>query len=195
MRLIAGLGNPGAKYRDNRHNLGFMALEHFGARHGVGVFRNGFQGEHARAHVGGHEVILLAPHTFMNLSGRSVREAMQFFKLEVADLVVVHDEIDLPFGRSQIKVGGGTAGHKGIRSIVESCGDPGFCRLRLGVGRPSGRVSVEHHVLADFTPEERAVLPDVLEGATSALTDMVTRGCEEAMNAHNRDLETDSTRH
>lgn len=194
MRLIAGLGNPGAKYRSNRHNVGFMALAHFAKRHGAGTFRSGFQGEHLRARVGGHDVILLAPHTFMNLSGRSVQEAMQFYKLGVADLVVVHDEIDLPFGRLQIKLGGGTAGHKGLRSIVESCGDPGFCRLRIGVGRPPGRIPVEHHVLGDFSPEEGARLADVLEGATCALTDLVERGDEAAMNTHNRNPETDSTR-
>ena len=194
MRLIAGLGNPGAKYRGNRHNVGFMALAHFAARHGAGTFRSGFQGEHARARLAGHDVVLLMPHTFMNLSGRSVQEALQFYKLGIPDLVVVHDELDLPFGRLQIKLGGGTAGHKGLKSILESCGDPGFCRLRLGIGRPLGRVPVEHHVLSDFSPEEGTQLSDVLEGATSALTDLVERGEEAAMNAHNRNLEVESTR-
>jgi PTH1 family peptidyl-tRNA hydrolase len=192
--MIVGLGNPGTKYRDHRHNVGFMAIGHFAARHGAGAFRQGFQGEHTRVRVGGHELLLLVPHTFMNLSGRAVQEAMQFFKLGASDLVAVHDEIDLPFGRIQIKLGGGTAGHRGIKSILESCGDPGFCRLRIGVGRPAGRIPVEHWVLSDFSPEERTSLPDVLERATSALTDLVERGTEAAMNTHNRNLETDPPR-
>ena len=194
MWLIAGLGNPGAKYRHTRHNVGFMALDRFAARHGAGTFRQGFQGEHVRARLGGNDVVLLMPHTFMNLSGRSVQEAMHFFKLRLGNLLVVHDEIDLPFGRLQVKQGGGTAGHKGLKSILESCGDPGFCRVRIGVGRPVDGAPVEQYVLEGFSPEERQRLPDVLERATSALTDVVERGCEEAMNIHNRNLEADGTR-
>ncbi len=189
MYLVAGLGNPGAKYARNRHNAGFMVLERFASEHHAPAFRERFQGSFTKLSVSGSDVVLLKPATFMNLSGRSVQQALHFFKLGLPDLVVVYDEIDLPFGTLKIKRGGGTAGHRGVASIVETCGGPDFCRLRVGVGRPQS-AAVEHHVLSDFSGAESTALPSVLERASAALTDIVVRGAQAAMNVHNQ--KTDS---
>jgi PTH1 family peptidyl-tRNA hydrolase len=186
MWLVVGLGNPGPKYARHRHNVGFMALERFAREHGVTDFRDKFKGLFARGRAGDADVVLLAPQTFMNLSGESVQAAMTFFKVPLERVVVVHDEIDLPFGRLRIKVGGGAAGHNGIRSVTNLCGGPGFCRLRVGVGRPAGGRETVGHVLGDFSSQESAELDDVLEGAVAALTDLVQHGPEVAMNKYNR---------
>jgi len=183
--LVAGLGNPGAKYARNRHNAGFMVIDRFAIEHGAAAFRERFQGGFVKLSVSGTDVVLIKPGTFMNLSGRSVQQALHFFKVALSDLVVVYDEIDLPFGTLKIKRGGGTAGHRGVASIVENCGGQDFCRLRVGVGRPlSG--AVEHHVLSDFSAAESQALPTVLERASAALTDIVVRGAQAAMNVHNQ---------
>jgi peptidyl-tRNA hydrolase, PTH1 family len=189
VRLIVGLGNPGPKYAGNRHNIGFMLVERVRALHGAPAFRSQFQGQFARVRIGGEDCGLLLPQTFMNLSGQSVQPALHFFKLGLSELVVVHDELDLPFATVRIKVGGGTAGHRGIASIVQLCGGAEFCRLRLGIGRPAVG-TVESYVLGDFAKSESALLPDVLERATAALTDIVVRGAQVAMNAHNAGSDT-----
>jgi peptidyl-tRNA hydrolase, PTH1 family len=192
VHLIAGLGNPGAKYAGNRHNVGFMVVERFAQAHGAPAFRSRFQGSMSKAAIDGHETVLLEPATFMNLSGQSVQQALHFFKLGLPDLVVVHDELDLPFGAVRVKLGGGTAGHRGLRSILECCGGAEFCRLRVGIGRPIGAASTENYVLGDFGREESALLEDVLERASAALTDIVVRGAQAAMNAHNQRSRADS---
>jgi peptidyl-tRNA hydrolase, PTH1 family len=184
VRLVVGLGNPGPKYAGNRHNIGFMLVERLRELHGAPAFRQQFQGHFTRVRIGGEDVGLLLPQTFMNISGQSVQPALHFFKLELSDLVVVHDELDLTFGTVRIKLGGGTAGHRGLASIVQQCGGADFCRLRLGIGRPPVG-TVESYVLSDFSKQESALLPDVLERATAALTDVVVRGAQAAMNAHN----------
>jgi PTH1 family peptidyl-tRNA hydrolase len=183
--LVVGLGNPGAKYAKHRHNVGFMVLERFARLHGAPAPRERFSGQLTKAQVSGQDVLLLEPQTFMNLSGRSVQQTLHFFKLGLGDLVVVHDELDLEFGVVRIKVGGGSAGHRGIAAIMECCGGPQFCRLRIGIGRPQS-ASVESHVLSDFSSEQSTLLGDVLERATAALTDIVVRGAQAAMNAHNQ---------
>lgn len=185
MHLLAGLGNPGPRYAGNRHNVGFMVVERLAEQHGRPPFRAQFQGRFARTRVRDQDVGLLLPDTFMNLSGRSVQQALRFFKLGLPELVVVHDELDLPFGTVRVKVGGGTAGHKGLASISECCGGPDYCRLRIGIGRPA-HGTVENYVLGDFSKPEGAALGDVLERATSALADIVVLGAQAAMNAHNR---------
>ncbi|MFI5307176.1 MAG: aminoacyl-tRNA hydrolase [Polyangiales bacterium] len=192
MHLIAGLGNPGVKYAGNRHNVGFMVVERFAQAHGAPAFRSRFAGSMSKASIEGREAVVLEPATFMNLSGQSVQQALHFFKLGLDDLVVVHDELDLPFGAVRIKLGGGTAGHRGLRSIVECCGGTDFCRLRVGIGRPIGAGSTENYVLGDFGREESALLEDVLERASAALTDIVVRGAQAAMNAHNQRSRADS---
>jgi PTH1 family peptidyl-tRNA hydrolase len=185
VHLLAGLGNPGPKYARNRHNVGFMVLDRFAQAHAAPALRERFSGVFGKGSVDGRDVVLLKPMTYMNLSGRSVQQAMHFFKIELRDLVVVHDELDLPFGTVRIKVGGGTAGHNGLGSITESCGGAGFCRVRVGIGRPQSG-SVEGFVLSDFSSAQSDELEDVLERATAALTDIVVRGTQAAMNAHNQ---------
>jgi PTH1 family peptidyl-tRNA hydrolase len=184
MYLIAGLGNPGSKYAKHRHNAGFMVLDRFALAHGAPAFRERFSGSFAKLRIGEQDVGLLRPATYMNLSGRSVQAALHFFKLELSSLVVVHDELDLPFGSMRIKRGGGSAGHNGVTSIIEACGSPEFCRVRVGIGRQgSGGAD---YVLSDFSTDQGAELPDVLESASAAVTDIVTRGVQAAMNLHNQ---------
>jgi PTH1 family peptidyl-tRNA hydrolase len=183
--LVVGLGNPGAKYAKHRHNVGFMVVERFAQAHAAPAARERFSGLLNKAGVGSDDVLLLEPQTFMNLSGRSVQQTLHFFKLGLPQLVVVHDELDLPYGVVRIKVGGGSAGHRGIASIMECCGGAEFCRVRVGIGRPQSG-SVEGYVLSDFSSEQSAALGDVLERATAALTDIVVRGAQAAMNAHNQ---------
>ena len=185
MLLVVGLGNPGAKYAKHRHNVGFMVVERFGQVHAAPPARERFSGLLSKTRVGSDDVLLLEPQTYMNLSGRSVQQTLHFFKLGLPELIVVHDELDLPFGAVRIKVGGGSAGHRGIASIMECCGGANFCRVRVGIGRPQSG-SVEGHVLSDFSSEQSAALGDVLERATAALTDIVVRGVQAAMNLHNQ---------
>ncbi|MEI4486124.1 aminoacyl-tRNA hydrolase [Frigidibacter sp. MR17.14] len=165
MKLFAGLGNPGAKYAGNRHNIGFMALDRIAADHGFTPWRAKFQGEVAEGRLGSEKVILLKPATFMNLSGQSVGEAMRFHKLEPADVVVFHDELDLAPGRVRLKTGGGHAGHNGLRSIHQHIGEA-YDRVRLGIGHPGHKDRVAGYVLADFAKAEAEWLDDVMRGVS-----------------------------
>lgn len=184
MFLVVGLGNPGSKYAGHRHNVGFMAVDRFCARQGAGPYREKFKGQFTRHSLSGGEVVILKPMTFMNLSGSSVQAAMRFFKIPLGQVVVVHDELDLPFRTVRLKWAGGIAGHNGLRSIVEHCGGPEFTRLRVGIGRPQTGTPAQH-VLSDFSIEERAELQDVLERASTALEDVLELGISSAMNRHN----------
>ena len=181
MRLLVGLGNHGPKYAKNRHNLGFMVVDRLA---GSADFREKFKGRWTKTRLGDEDVVLLKPHTYMNLSGESVQPAMRFFKVDLADVIVVHDELDLGFGEVRIKLGGGAAGHKGLKSIIQHCGGPNFGRVRVGIGRPP-RGSVESWVLADFDASESAELEDVLERATRATIAVIEDGFSSAMNGHN----------
>jgi len=133
--LVAGLGNPGREYATTHHNVGFMVVDELARRHG-GTFRSKFSGDLSELRIDGHRVALLKPQTYMNESGRSVQPAVKFFKVEPESLLVVHDEVDLELGRLQARLGGGLAGHNGLRSVAKSLGTPEFTRLRIGVGRP-----------------------------------------------------------
>jgi PTH1 family peptidyl-tRNA hydrolase len=154
MLLIVGLGNPGAGYAGNRHNIGFMAVEAIAKRHGIGPFRRRFQGVSAEGPLGGERVLLLLPGTFMNESGRAVAEAANFYKLGLSDIVVLHDEIDLAPGKVRVKTGGGSAGHNGLRSISSHVGND-YRRVRIGVGHPGLKELVHGYVLSDFAKSER----------------------------------------
>ena len=155
MLLIAGLGNPGARHAKNRHNIGFMAIEAIAAEHRIGPFRARFQGALAEGSIGSERVALLAPQTFMNDSGRSVGEAMRFHKLDLDAVVVLHDELDLAPAKVRVKVGGGNAGHNGLRSISAHIGND-YKRIRLGIGHPGDKALVHHFVLSDFAKAEMA---------------------------------------
>ncbi|MCC1480304.1 aminoacyl-tRNA hydrolase [Roseibaca sp. Y0-43] len=163
MKLFAGLGNPGAKYAGNRHNIGFMALDSIADAHGFAPWRSKFQGEVSEGRLGSEKIILLKPHTFMNLSGQSVAEALRFYKLDLADLVVFHDELDLAPGKLRLKQGGGHAGHNGLRSIHGHLG-PDYARVRLGIGHPGHKDRVAAYVLSDFAKADQDWLDDLMRG-------------------------------
>lgn len=167
MKLIAGLGNPGAKYRRNRHNIGFMALDAIAEAQGLGPWKGKFQGQIAEGRLGGDKVLLLKPDTFMNLSGQSVGEAMRFYKLAPGDVVAIHDELDLAPGKLRIKTGGGHAGHNGLRSLHQHIGEA-YVRLRLGIGHPGEKRLVSNYVLGDFAKADDAWLGPLLEGIAAA---------------------------
>src|SRR5438477_4258146 len=154
MRLFVGLGNPGAKYADNRHNIGFMAVDEIARRHGFAPWRRRFQGETSEGTLERERVILLRPTTFMNDSGRAVQEAANFFKLGPAEIAVFHDELELPPAKLRVKVGGGIAGHNGLRSISAHIGND-YRRVRLGIGHPGIKELVHGHVLSDFAKRDR----------------------------------------
>ncbi len=187
MLLVVGLGNPGREYAAHRHNVGFMAVDALAERVKADPFREKFAGEYARAEIAGEPAILLKPMTYMNDSGRSVQPAAAFFKIAPADVLVLHDELDIPFGDVRLKMGGGHAGHNGLRSIVESLGAGEFGRLRLGIGRPppTYRGEVAGFVLSGFDTTERTALPDMLKTAGGAVLDVARRGFAQAMNARN----------
>lgn len=176
MKLFVGLGNPGARYAGHRHNIGFMAIDAIAARHARAPFRARFQGEVAEAQIGPHRVLLLKPLTYMNESGRSVSEAMRFFKIDLADVCVFHDELDLPPAKLRVKRGGGNAGHNGLRSITAHCGND-YARVRLGIGHPGVKDLVHAYVLSDFAKAERGWVEDLC-GAIAAAADKLAAGEE-----------------
>ena len=154
MRLFVGLGNPGAKYTHNRHNIGFMAVEEIARRHGFAPWRRRFQGETSEGTLEGERVVLLRPTTFMNESGRAVAEAARFYQLEPVSVVVFHDALELSPGKLRVKTGGGNAGHNGLRSISAHIGND-YKRVRLGIGHPGDKHLVEPYVLSDFAKSEK----------------------------------------
>jgi PTH1 family peptidyl-tRNA hydrolase len=162
MKLFVGLGNPGPRYADTRHNIGFMAADAIAREHGFAPFRARFQGRLAEGRLGDEKVQLLEPETYMNLSGQSVGEAMRFFRLTPADVVVFHDELDLPPGRMRVKQGGGHAGHNGLRSIIGHIGAD-FLRVRLGIGHPGDKDRVSDYVLSPFAKADDAWLDPLLD--------------------------------
>ena len=186
--LIAGLGNPGAEYASTRHNAGAMALAGVAERMGqVDRFKKKFDGEVAAGTLAGRPCVLLCPATYMNDSGRSVGAAASFYRVVPADVIVLHDELDLPFGQVRVKLGGGHAGHNGLRSIIASLGTPEFVRVRIGIGRPPAAFAgeVADYVLSSFSAAERVELPAMLALAADAATQVVSDGLERAMNRIN----------
>ncbi len=163
MRLIVGLGNPGGQYARHRHNIGFMALDEVASAHGFSPWRSKFQAEVAEGRLGSDKALLIKPQTYMNRSGQSVGEAMRFFKLDPADVIVIHDELDLAPGKCRVKEGGGHAGHNGLRSIHAAIG-PDYARVRLGIGHPGHKDKVSGYVLHDFAKADAEWLDDLLRG-------------------------------
>lgn len=167
MKLIAGLGNPGAKYQRNRHNIGFMVVDAIAAAHSFGPWRTKFQGQLAEGRLVTEKVLLLKPETFMNLSGQSVGEAMRFYKLGLEDVIVLHDELDLAPGKLRVKSGGGHAGHNGLRSLHQHIGGD-YTRVRLGIGHPGDKRLVSNHVLGDFAKADQEWLTPMIDGVARA---------------------------
>lgn len=184
--LVVGLGNPGPRYARHRHNVGFMVLDHLADDLSVPSWRSKFKGHYATARLEGQEVVFLKPQTFMNLSGQSVQAAAAFFNVPAARIYVAHDELDLPFATVRLKIGGGHAGHNGLRSMVAQLGSREFVRLRVGIGRPTLPIPVADYVLSDFGPqEERPQLPDLLDRCATALRLALREGALRAMNTVN----------
>jgi len=190
--LVVGLGNPGRKYEKNRHNVGFMAVQRLVRSHGLGDFKEKFSGVWQKGDLamGGtrHPVAVLEPMTFMNLSGESVQPAAAFLKVSPAAIIVVHDELDLAWKDVRLKMGGGHAGHNGLRSIIGRLGTPEFVRVRVGIGRPPPgfRGDVADFVLQDFDAIEAAELDSVLDRACAAIERVIAKGVAAAMNDINR---------
>ncbi|MDM7458179.1 MAG: aminoacyl-tRNA hydrolase [Paracoccus sp. (in: a-proteobacteria)] len=172
MKLIVGLGNPGMKYARNRHNIGFMAVDRIAEDQGLGPWKPRFQGVTAEGRIGTTRLVLLKPHTFMNLSGQSVGEAMRYLKLNPQDVVIMHDELDLAPGKCRIKQGGGHAGHNGLRSIHQHIG-PDYGRVRLGIGHPGDKTRVAQYVLSDFAKADDDWLDDLLRGISDGIGALV----------------------
>ncbi|RLQ88333.1 aminoacyl-tRNA hydrolase [Notoacmeibacter ruber] len=181
MLLIVGLGNPGAKYAANRHNIGFMAADEIARRHNFGPFAKKFQGELAEGRLGGDKALILKPQTFMNESGRAVGEALRFYKLTTADLIVLYDELDLAPGKVRVKTGGGAGGHNGIRSIDAHCGKD-YRRVRIGIGHPGVKELVTRHVLGDFAKADGEWLDPLLDTIADAMPMLADGKDSEFMN-------------
>jgi len=182
MKLIVGLGNPGAKYAQNRHNIGFMAMDVIAADHGFSPWRSKFQGQISEGRFGSEKVALLKPETFMNLSGQSVGEAMRYLKLAPEDIIVFHDELDLAPGKVRLKTGGGHAGHNGLRSIHGHIG-PDYDRVRMGIGHPGHKDAVAGHVLRDFAKADAEWLDDEMRGISDGIADLVAGDGPKFLNA------------
>jgi PTH1 family peptidyl-tRNA hydrolase len=179
VRLLVGLGNPGARYARNRHNVGFMAVDAIARRFGVSGFRNRFKGELAEAPIGGERVLLLKPQTYMNASGEAVGDAARFFKISLEDVIAIHDEIDLRPGKLRVKRGGGSAGHNGLRSIDALLG-PDYWRVRIGVGHPGIKEFVQPYVLQNFTEDERSGWVEPLLAAVAETIPLLISGTPDA---------------
>lgn len=160
MRLFVGLGNPGQRYARNRHNIGFLAADEIARAYATAPWRKRFQGQTTEALIGGERVLLLKPDTYMNDSGRAVAEAQRFFKIPLSDVTVFYDELDLPPAKLRVKVGGGNAGHNGLRSITAHCGND-YRRVRLGIGHPGHKAMVQSYVLGDFGKAEEPWVEDL----------------------------------
>jgi PTH1 family peptidyl-tRNA hydrolase len=192
MKLIVGLGNPGRGYAHNRHNIGFMCLSNFARKQGIRFDRKLGKARTGVGEVAGEGVILARPQTFMNLSGQSVSRLVTRFNIALSDLIVIHDDLDLPLGKIRLRCGGGSGGHKGVDSIIFSLGNEDFLRLRVGIGRPA---SAENHaesgegiisyVLSDFTPEEKQIVTQVISRVSEAIRYLLTEGLLPAMNKYN----------
>ena len=182
MQLWVGLGNPGAKYAMNRHNIGFMAVDRIAEDHGFAPWRAKFQGQVTEGRIGEEKVLLLKPMTFMNLSGQSVGEAMRFYKLDAPDVTVFHDELDLAPGKVRVKAGGGHAGHNGLRSIHQHIG-PHYDRVRLGIGHPGHKDRVAPYVLSDFAKADHDWLDDLMRGIAEGAPDLAKGDSGRFLNA------------
>jgi PTH1 family peptidyl-tRNA hydrolase len=187
--LIAGLGNPGREYRNNRHNAGFMLLDRLAGKMDVAFGRYESRALVAKGIYQGKRLILMKPQTYMNESGQSIGALLRFYKINHQNFLVAYDDVDLPFGTLRLRPDGGAAGQKGMQSIQEKLGTDEFPRLRFGIGRPPGRMEAAAYVLHDFTRSEIEILPQVLDRAMEAVLVFVCEGLEKAMNSYNGPVE------
>jgi peptidyl-tRNA hydrolase, PTH1 family len=183
--LIVGLGNPGQKYQNTRHNLGFLTLKALGHRHQIPTEKRKFESHYGLGEILLQKVILLTPLTYMNLSGRAVGSFLRYFQISSASLIVIHDDLDLPWTRMRITNKGGAAGHKGLQSIIDHLQTREFIRIRLGIGRPPDRIPPESYVLEPFPAEERKDLPLLIDQTCEAIEVILEQGITTAMNRFN----------
>lgn len=187
MKLILGLGNPGKEHERNRHNLGFLVVDRVAAQKKIPINKKKYKSRLGDGLVDGERVMLVKPQTFMNRSGEAVRDLLRYLPVAAGDMVVVHDDLDLPFGRIRIRPRGGAAGHRGVLSVLEALGEEGLNRVRIGIGRPpAGGVDPMDYVLQDFTAEERAKLEEVVSRAAQAVACLLEEGLQKAMEKFNR---------
>ncbi|MCL4528773.1 MAG: aminoacyl-tRNA hydrolase [Chloroflexi bacterium] len=186
--LIIGLGNPGREYRDNRHNFGFMLIDRLIIRLDARGMKLQSKAIVTDAVYEGRKLILAKPQTYMNLSGHSVQGLAHFYKLPLENILVAHDDLDLPFGTIRMRPGGGPGGQKGVASTIEHLGSQGFARLRLGIGRPPGRMNPADYVLQSFSKDDMKLLSEILDRAADAAVTFVIEGLDKAMNKFNGDI-------
>jgi PTH1 family peptidyl-tRNA hydrolase len=191
MKLIVGLGNPGRAYTNNRHNIGFICLNHFARTHAVKFDRKQGRARIGMGRVAENEVVLAKPQTYVNLSGKSVSQLVKRFKISLDDLVIIHDDLDLPLGKIRLSYSSSSGGHKGIDSIIKELGSQNFTRIRVGIGRPDkAEISEDEiiaYVLSDFTPEQKQAIIPVIPKVSEAILCLLTEGLTPAMNKFNRD--------
>jgi PTH1 family peptidyl-tRNA hydrolase len=185
MRLIVGLGNPGETYRQTRHNAGFMVLEKLAATYGIEFDRHKFKTAFGRGLIENVEALLVKPMAYMNRSGPPVRRLADYHRISARDMLIIHDDIDLAFGRIKIKKKGGHGGHNGLRSLMDAFGSGDFVRLRVGIGRSEQRRSAAEHVLGEYSESETGLLDRIVASARDAVVTIITRGVTEAMNQFN----------
>lgn len=183
MYIIAGLGNPGSKYENTRHNMGFKAIDAMASEFEIDVNRAKFKGLIGEGRIGSEKVILLKPQTYMNLSGQSVREIMNFYKIPEENLIVIYDDFDLPIGSIRVRKSGGPGTHNGMKSVVQELGSRKFPRVRVGIGSSDG--STIQFVIGKVGKDEQQILNEAAEAAASAAADIIRIGIENAMNIHN----------
>ncbi len=185
MKLLVGLGNPGRQYAFTRHNIGFMAIDQVAKPQNI-TFKGKFQSELGETILAGTKTILLKPQTFMNLSGRAVKQAMDWYKLTAEDIVVIYDDMDIPFGKIKLREQGSPGGHNGIKSLSAELGTQAFPRIRVGIGRPPLAWDPVDYVLGVFSSPQAEELPHVLQKIEQAVMDIIGQGFVKAMNIHNR---------
>lgn len=194
MILVAGLGNPGSEYASTKHNIGYLTVDEIGKRVGIDLKRKKFKGAYGEGTFDNEKLILLKPETYMNRSGESVSSAASFYNIQPENIIVVHDELDLPTGTVRIKAGGGSAGHKGIISIIGELGSGDFTRIRIGIGKPARKSGTVSHVLSKFGKEEDKLVHESVSRAADAVLEIVRHGLEQAMNKFNVRPEREESR-
>ncbi|MCI0482944.1 MAG: aminoacyl-tRNA hydrolase [Candidatus Dadabacteria bacterium] len=185
MILVAGLGNPGSEYASTKHNLGYLTVDEIGKRAGIDLKKKKFSGVYGEGTFNNDKLILLKPETYMNRSGESVSTVASFYHIPVENIIIVHDELDLPAGTVRIKAGGGSAGHKGVMSVMGELGSGDFIRVRIGIGKPGEKKGAVSHVLSKFRKEESELVSESVLRAADAVLEIIQHGLQKAMNKYN----------